>query len=104
MLVTDTTRHLTNWMVKPYFETISNNSYTIITMHSKIFKKSSACFVCFWEDYHCNKLSHTVAYILHLRTSKRTETPCLKEHFHKFYFLYECVIYVYFWHMMHAKS
>ena len=84
-------------MVKPYFEPISNKSNTTTTMHSKILKKSSACFVCFWEDYHYNKLSHTVGHVLHLCTSKRTKTPCFNAHFHKFYFLYECVVYIYFW-------
>jgi len=96
LLVTDTTRHLTNWMVKPYFEAICNNINTT-TMRSKILKKSSACFVCFWEDYHCNRLSHTVGHVWHLSTSKRTKTPCLNEHFHKFYFLYECAVYACFW-------
>jgi hypothetical protein len=96
LLVRDTTRHLTNWMVKPDFEAICNSSNTT-TMHSKILKKSSACFVCFWEDHHCNKLSHTVGHDWHLCTSKRNKTTFLNEHFHKFYFLYECVVYVYFW-------
>jgi hypothetical protein len=83
-------------MVKSHFEAISNKSNTTTT-HSKILKKFSACFVCFWEDNHCNKLSHTVGHDLHLCTSKRTDTPCLNAHFHKFYFLYECVVYIYFW-------
>jgi len=25
------------------------------------------------------------------------EVPCLNEHFHKFYFLYECAVYACFW-------
>lgn len=69
-MVTDITRHPTNWMVKPYFEAICNNSNTTTTMHSEILEKSSACFVCFWGDYQCIKLSHTVGHLLHPCTSR----------------------------------
>ena len=95
LLVTDTTKHLTNWMVKPYFEAICNNSRTT-TMHSKILKKSSTC------SYVSGKIItainfHTLWDIWHLCTSKRTKIPCLNEQFHMFYFLFECVVYMYFW-------
>lgn len=107
LLVTDTTRHLTNWMVKPYFEAIFNNSKTT-TMHLKSSKNPVLAL------YVSGKIItvinfHTLWDIWHLCTSKRTKIPCLSEQFHMFYFLFECVVYVYFWHMMfwlllHAKS